>query len=444
MQERRASVRALSNAECLQGSPEIEPSPAHSPGSLATAYRETRDATSRLRAPASEEDCVLQSMPDASPLKWHLAHTTWFFETFVLEDHQVDFQPFDPHYRVLFNSYYNSVGEQYARPRRGMLSRPVLAEVERYRAHVDEGVLALLADSDVFPQIADVVEMGIHHESQHQELILTDFKHLLSFNPMRPAYRDLDPSPVCDVKPVQWHGHNEGIHEIGYVGDGFHFDNEGPRHRHFLAAFELASRPVTNGEYLEFMRDGGYRRPELWLSEGWAKRDAEGWKAPLYWYEDDGRRSCLTLGGERAVRKDEPVCHISYFEADAYARWAGARLPTEAEWEVAGRDAPIEGNFVEEDWLHPAPSTRGTDAHPSQLYGDVWEWTQSPYTAYPGYSPPEGAIGEYNGKFMCNQYVLRGGSCATPASHMRSSYRNFFPASARWQFSGLRLARDAS
>jgi len=414
--------------------------------SLSAAFSQARAATVALREPLSEEDCVVQSMPDASPLKWHLAHTSWFFETFVLESYLPGHRPFDSQYRVLFNSYYNSVGKQHPRPDRGMLTRPPLSEIERYRAWVDAKVLALLGDDAAFARIAGVVELGIHHEQQHQELILTDIKHALSQNPLRPAYRELPTDPPHDVKPIQWHGHAEGLRKIGHEGAGFHFDNETPRHRVFLESFEIASRPVTNSEYLEFIGDDGYGRPELWLSEGWALREAEAWQAPLYWswHEEAERWSIFTLAGERALRGDEPVCHLSYYEADAYARWAGARLPTEGEWEVAAEEVPLEGNFLEADRLHPVAARRTTDAHPSQLYGEVWEWTQSPYTPYPGYSPPEGAIGEYNGKFMCNQFVLRGGSCATPASHIRRSYRNFFPAHARWQFSGLRLARDAA
>jgi ergothioneine biosynthesis protein EgtB len=405
------------------------------PSDLAKRYAEVRAATSMLAAPLSESDCTVQSMPDASPVKWHLAHTTWFFETFVLERTADDFVPFDPRFRVLFNSYYNSVGEQYPRHRRGLITRPGLADVERYRTHVDDAVLRLLGSSEVSEEVRALVELGLQHEQQHQELVLTDLKHALSSNPALPVYRPSGGEGSAEAAPLAWRAFAEGLVEIGFEAPGFAFDNERPRHRVFLEAFEIGSRPVTNAEWRAFMEDGGYRRPELWLSDGWAAIQEQGWDAPLYWRERDGAWWTFTLSGARPVRDDEPVCHVSYYEADAYASWAGARLPREHEWEVAARGAAVEGNFVDSGRLHPAVA--------DGWYGDVWEWTASPYVAYPRYRPPQGALGEYNGKFMADQWVLRGGSCATPRSHVRPTYRNFFPAGARWQFSGLRLARDA-
>jgi ergothioneine biosynthesis protein EgtB len=411
--------------------------------SLANRYRAVRSATMNLCDPLSAEDCAIQSMEDASPAKWHLAHTTWFFETMVLEAHQANYHPFHPEYRVLFNSYYNSVGAQYPRPKRGLLSRPPLDEVQRYRRSVDRAIEALIADTDEGSRGAKLVELGMHHEQQHQELLITDVKHMLSNNPLRPAYLEGPARSVRDPLALEWQPHTGGVREIGHDGTGFAFDNEGPRHRVFLEDFELASRPVTNGEYLDFIRDAGYQRPEFWLSEGWAALSARQWKAPLYWEERDGTWSTQTLAGFETVRPEEPVTHVSYYEADAFAGWSGARLPSEAEWEVAADGAPVSGNFVESRLLHPAPSDTPPPAGgPCQLFGDVWEWTRSPYVAYPGFHPPKGALGEYNGKFMSSQMVLRGGSCATPASHIRASYRNFFHPDARWQFSGIRLARD--
>ena len=395
-------------------------------------YEPVRMATLALVAPLSEEDCAIQSMPDASPVKWHLAHTTWFFETFVLEPYAAGYRPFDPAYRYLFNSYYNALGERHPRPERGMLSRPSLAEVLAYRRHVDE---AMLARNDL---PAELVQLGLHHEQQHQELILTDLKHLLSRNPLHPTYRGGALDPASAAPPLTWIDLPSGIREIGHAGSDFCFDNELPRHRVFVDGFRLASRLVTNAEYLAFMRDGGYERPQLWLSDGWDTRSAQGWSAPLYWEREDGRWRVFTLRGMRDVDPNEPVCHVSYYEADAYARWARVRLPTEAEWEVAAVGATARGTFVESGRLHPAPAHAGAGLQ--QMFGDLWQWTGSAYLAYPGYRPAAGAVGEYNGKFMVNQFVLRGGSCATPQSHIRASYRNFFPPAARWQFSGIRLA----
>ncbi len=409
--------------------------------SLADHYRAVRRATEALCEPLAIEDYVIQSMPDASPVKWHLAHTTWFFETFVLAPHRAGYRAFHPEFAVLFNSYYNAVGPRWPRPQRGLLSRPTVAEVFRYRAYVDEQMAALLEPStaDVLSRVADTLVLGLHHEQQHQELLLTDLKHALSANPLQPVYRD---APVLDGQPpaLHWHSFPARVVRIGHNGDGFAFDNESPRHRVFLEAFQLANRLVSNGEYQAFMQDSGYERPELWLSDGWAARQTHGWTAPLYWGGDGDAGVAMTLTGRRPIHPDEPVCHVSYYEADAFARWAGARLPTEAEWETAA--GPIAGHFAHSGHYHPSAAAAADDCGPIfQLYGDVWQWTASPYVAYPGYVPTAGALGEYNGKFMCNQLVLRGASCVTPRSHARRSYRNFFPPEARWQFSGIRLAR---
>jgi ergothioneine biosynthesis protein EgtB len=406
----------------------------------ATGYLAVREVSRKLAAPLSAEDCAIQSMPDASPVKWHLAHTTWFFETFILAPHAPGYRLFDPAYRVLFNSYYNGIGEKHPRPERGMLSRPGLAEVLAYRDHVDEAMLALSADELVAP----LIELGINHEQQHQELILTDLKHLLSRNPQKPAYQKQWPLTPIRARDPKWIAFEGGLHEIGHAGADFCFDNEAPRHRVWLEPFQLASHPVTHGDFMGFIEDGGYRRPELWLSAGWEAVTTRGWRAPEYWTLRDGQWHVFTLHGEAPVDPNTPVCHVSFFEADAFARWSNARLPSEAEWEVAARSAPRSGNFLESDALHPlALREAPPDGTLAQAFGDVWEWTRSDYGPYPGFEPAAGAIGEYNGKFMSGQYVLRGGSCATPASHIRETYRNFFPPEARWQFSGLRLARDA-
>lgn len=421
--------------------------PAEAPPGQAGKYLAIRQVTRALAAPLSAEDCAIQSMPDASPVKWHLAHTTWFFETFVLEPHCLAYRAFDPAYRVLFNSYYNAIGDKPPRPERGLLSRPGLEEVLAYRQHVDEAMLALLDRAPLTPlpaAVTDLVELGLNHEQQHQELILTDVKHLLSRHPQKPAYQKQWPLTQVLAREARWIPFAEGLHEIGHAGHGFCFDNEMPRHRVWLDAFQIASHPVTHGDFIAFIDDGGYRRPELWLSAGWDAVTDRGWQAPAYWTQRDGQWHAFTLHGEVPVDPNAPVCHVSFFEADAFARWAHARLPTEAEWEIAARDAPRSGNFLESGALHPlAPRVAGTDGMLAQAFGDVWEWTRSDYGPYPGFQPAMGAVGEYNGKFMCAQYVLRGGSCATPASHIRATYRNFFPPDARCQFSGLRLARDA-
>jgi ergothioneine biosynthesis protein EgtB len=419
-------------------------------------YRQIRARTVSLAAPLTPEDAVVQSMPDVSPTKWHLAHTTWFFETFLLRPHAPDYLELHPHYGYLFNSYYEAVGPRHERQARGLLTRPTLEEVRRYREHVDRHVVELLESLQPeradLPILAPVLELGLQHEQQHQELILTDIKHVFAGNPMRPAYTAPEVRPLRKLGRMGWIAHPGGLLSIGQDGDGFAFDNESPRHQVWLDPFELASRPVTNGEYLAFMDDGGYARPELWLADGWAAAQAQGWTAPLYWERQDGpgRRGAertsghwwqMTLSGMRELAYDEPVCHLSFYEADAYARWAGCRLPREEEWEVAAAPLPVEGNLLESGRLHPTPARGRTGSGLHQMFGDVWEWTASPYVGYPGFRPAAGALGEYNGKFMCNQMVLRGGSCATPAAHVRASYRNFFPPSARWQFTGLRLAR---
>ena len=435
-------------------------------GTLADRYRAVRAWTHVLCEPLVTEDYVVRSMNDVSPTKWHIAHTSWFFETFVLSPHLPGYRPINPRYAYLFNSYYVQAGERHCRAQRGLVTRPTVAEVYDYRAHVDEHMLRLLAhlaeagvDDPAFGSLAALVELGLNHEQQHQELILTDIKHVLWTNPLRPAYLPRNAAahsggsaPVA----LDWAAIPEGVHEVGHAGAGFAFDNESPRHRQFLEAARVASRLVTNAEYLEFMADGGYHRPELWLSAAWDVVRAEQWEAPLYWEREGDGWATFTLGGTLPVAPAEPVCHVSFFEADAYARWAalarwsGARLPTEAEWEVAAASAgpasDAAGTFADSQRFHPAAigGAAGAGAGgPAQLYGDVWQWTASQYTPYPGFRPAAGAIGEYNGKFMCDQWVLRGASCATPRTHARLTYRNFFPAATRWQFSGIRLAAGA-
>jgi ergothioneine biosynthesis protein EgtB len=412
------------------------------PSALAARFAVIRHATEALAAPLSPEDCALQSMPDASPVKWHLAHVSWFFETFLLGPHLPGYAPFDPAFRVLFNSYYHGVGARHPRPERGLLSRPDLVTVLAYRKHVDAGMHQLLA-APMSAATRDLVELGLQHEQQHQELILTDVKHLLARNPLRPVYHPRWPLARVRPQPHAWHAYAGGLVTAGHAGIGFAFDNEGPAHQVFVAPFELASRPVTHGEFAAFIADGGYRRPELWLSAGWDAVTARGWEAPLYWERNESQWRTFTLHGMVDIDAHTPVCHLSFFEADAYARWAGARLPTEFEWELAAGAVSVEGNFAETGALHPLPlaGAAGT-AGPAQMFGDVWEWTRSDYAPYPGFRAAPGAVGEYNGKFMSGQFVLRGGSCATPTSHIRATYRNFFPPEARWQFSGVRLARD--
>jgi ergothioneine biosynthesis protein EgtB len=405
-------------------------------------YREVRKVTEVLCSPLSAEDCVVQSMPDASPAKWHLAHTSWFFETFVLMPAVPGYKLFNERFAFLFNSYYNAVGERVARPKRGLLSRPALEDVYVYRRHVDKHMAVLLREQHANARrLEDIILLGLNHEQQHQELILTDIKHLFGTSPVRPAYReDTMAANTNRHIPLTWKDYGAGLQWIGHDGNGFAYDNESPRHRAFVAEFQLGWRLVNNGEFLAFMDDGGYERPELWLSDGWNARCTCGWQSPMYWEKQAGGWQIFTLTGLRPLDRAEPVCHVSFYEADAYARWAAARLPTEAEWEVAAGSL-ITGNLLDSDRLHPLPPG---SAEETQMFGDVWEWTASPYTPYPGYRPSAGALGEYNGKFMCNQMVLRGGSCATPRAHIRPTYRNFFPPEARWQFSGIRLARDGA
>lgn len=408
---------------------------------LAERFRQVRALTEKLCEPLQVEDYVVSSMPDVSPTKWHLAHTSWFFETFLLGPHEPGYASPDPRYAFLFNSYYVQAGERHCRAQRGLVTRPTVAEVFEYRAHVSEAVLRLcdrIAGDSAHPAWP-IIELGIHHEQQHQELLLTDIKNVFWMNPMRPAYRT-GPRRDSHASVVGWLGVDGGLHTIGHSGEGFAYDNESPAHRVFVEPFQIAKRLVTNGDYLAFIADGGYTRPELWLSNGWATVQGAGWEAPFYWERAANGWREFTLAGDGPLEFEAPVCHVSYFEADAYARWAGARLPTEPEWEVAAGAIPVDGKFVEGERFHPAPA-EGEGV--TQLYGDAWQWTQSAYTAYPGYVPSAGAIGEYNGKWMCDQWVLRGASCATPRSHARVTYRNFFPSDARWQFSGIRLAAGA-
>ena len=405
---------------------------------LLAHYVAVRRLTERLCEPLATEDYVVQAMPDASPAKWHLAHVSWFFETFVLRPSLPGYRPLDERYAVLFNSYYNGAGPQFSRPARGHLSRPTVDEVYAYRAHVDKAVLTVLEGEPV-DAVSAAVELGLHHEQQHQELLVTDVKYNLSVNPLRPAYAGAPGGRTRPASPslarVAFPG---GVTEIGSDGSAFCFDNERPRHRSLLAPYALGSRLVSNGEYREFIADAGYERPELWLSDGWRTVQERGWRAPLYWERaDDGGCSAYTLSGPVPLAADAPVAHVSYYEADAYARWRGARLPTEAEWEHAAAAETAAGTLLDDTPREPQPAPA---PGLTQMTGDVWEWTASAYLPYPGFRPLDGALGEYNAKFMVNQMVLRGGSCATPRSHIRRSYRNFFPPDARWQFSGIRLA----
>ncbi len=413
---------------------------------LLSRFLSVRAKTAELVAPLSNEDASLQSMPDASPAKWHLAHTSWFFETFILEKFQLHFQPFHSSFKVLFNSYYNGVGDKHPRAERGLISRPDLSTVLAYRDSVTERMAELissLGNKEPETELTNLIWLGCNHEQQHQELILTDIKHLFSKNPLKPAYQKRWPLTPIEGRKPRWHRYEADLVEIGHKGSHFAFDNETPRHRVFLEAFELASHPVTHGDFAAFIADGGYRRPELWLSMGWDWVNAQDIAAPMYWELQDGKWLTFTLHGMVDIDVNTPICHVNFFEADAYARWRGARLPTEAEWEHAASKVATTGNFQESRALHPlAMREETTPEHPQQLFGDVWEWTSSAYLGYPGYVAEAGAVGEYNGKFMCNQFVLRGGSCVTPQQHIRATYRNFFPPDARWQFSGLRLAKN--
>jgi ergothioneine biosynthesis protein EgtB len=407
---------------------------------LAERYLEVRALTERLAEPLSPEDQTVQSMPDVSPTKWHRAHTSWFFETFLLEAHLPGYRAFHPDFGFLFNSYYESVGPRYARERRGCVSRPGCAEIAAYRAHVDRHMDLLLRGlSDGAP--AALVELGLHHEQQHQELLLMDIKHVLSMTPLDAPYATPAgperPAPATPARPAGWVSHPGGTVEVGHAGNGFAFDNETPLHEELLAPFSIADRLVTCAAWMEFVEAGGYHEPRLWLSDGWAAARSQGWEAPLYWERDgDGAWTVFTLSGRRPVDPREPVCHVSYYEADAFAAWAGARLPTEAEWEAAARGHPVSGQLDLRRGVHPFRQDGAS------FYGEAWAWTSSAYLPYPGFRPAPGAVGEYNGKFMVNQHVLRGGSCATPPGHVRPTYRNFFPPAARWPFTGVRLARD--
>ncbi|MFC3230875.1 ergothioneine biosynthesis protein EgtB [Marinibaculum pumilum] len=422
---------------------------------LAERFDAVRRRSLQLVAPLSAEDMVVQSMTDASPAKWHLAHTTWFFETFLLQPSLAGYDPFDPSFGYLFNSYYETVGARHPRPARGMLTRPSVDRVFAYRDHVDAAMRDLIdARTAGHAELRALVELGLHHEEQHQELLLTDLLHAFSCNPTDPAYLDTA-LPVAEGGPQGdggWADFEGGIVRVGHDGNGFAFDCEGPLHEVLLRPFQLARRPVSNAQWRAFMEDGGYRRPEFWLSDGWARAQEEGWQAPLYWRDEgQGEWSALTLRGRGPVDPSAPVAHVSYYEADAFARWAGARLPTEAEWEHAAQHATrsasrgraAEGNTLGSGALQPRAVGSAAEGPLQQMFGDVWEWTQTAYAAYPGFRPATGAVGEYNGKFMCNQMTLRGGSCVTPDDHVRPSYRNFFYPHQRWQVMGLRLAGDA-
>ena len=408
---------------------------------LRDAYLRIRAESEGLATRLSAEDQTVQSMDDASPTKWHLAHTTWFFETLILRPLLRNYREFDEHFAFLFNSYYEALGPRHPRPARGLVTRPSSEEVRAYRRHVDDSVLALLDDASIaVDKIADLFLLGLNHEQQHQELILTDIKHAFSLNPLKPLYAAPGLAAVETSTPLEWVGMPGGIVEVGHDGRGFAFDNEKPRHEVVVRPFRLASRLVTCEEFAAFIADGGYRRPELWLSDGWALANRENWAAPLYWQDDEGAH-LFTLHGVSVRKPHEPVAHVSFYEAAAYAAWAGKRLPTEFEWEHAASTVPLAGNFLEDHYFHPRSASGSAGL--VQMFGDAWEWTRSAYDPYPGFRPFDGALSEYNGKFMIGQMVLRGGSCATPRDHIRSTYRNFFPPAARWQFTGIRLAEDA-
>lgn len=410
---------------------------------LATYYKNVRAFTEKLCSPLENEDYVIQSMPDVSPAKWHLGHTSWFFETFILQKAIPDYKPFHPLYTYLFNSYYIQVGERWHRSNRGLLSRPTVKEIFEYRNYVTSNTIELLetCDEKRYKEIAPIIEIGQNHEQQHQELILTDIKHVLSISPLNPVYSERKVNSSQLTPELDWIEFAGGVVDIGSNGREFNFDNERPKHKEYLYPFRLANRLVTNKEFIDYIEDGGYKNSTLWLSDGWATVESEVWKAPLYWEIKEGSWWNFTLNGFREVNPDEPVCHISHFEADAFAHWRGCRLPSEAEWEFAAGNLPYAGNLAENENYHTIPVGKNKSGL-NQMYGDVWEWTQSSYTPYPGYKPLPGALGEYNGKFMSNQIVLRGGSCATSQTHIRNTYRNFFPPHSRWQFSGLRLAQD--
>ncbi len=410
---------------------------------LRTRFHAVRSHSEDLARGLLPEDQTVQSMQDCSPTKWHLAHVSWFFETFVLQPHLRGYRVAHPDFGFLFNSYYEAAGARHNRFERGLITRPTVMEVSAYRHHITEAMdrLMAVADEGLWRQIGPLVEIGIHHEQQHQELILMDILNLFAANPLKPVYRPWKPHVVPSTAHLAWFDYDGGIYGIGHEGDEFSYDNESPRHEVLLRPFRLASRAVTNAEWIAFIMDGGYGRAELWLADGWARVKAGEFRAPLYWTGDGEDWHAMTLSGQHPVDPDAPVVHVSYYEADAFARWAGKRLPTEAEWEIAARGLPHDGNFASSGFLRPVAAP--DRPHPAQMFGDVWEWTMSPYTAYPGYRPAPGAIGEYNGKFMSNQMVLRGGCCATPDGHIRATYRNFFYPHQRWPFAGLRLAEDA-
>lgn len=404
-------------------------------------FESVRGRSRQLVSGLSPEDMMLQSMEDASPAKWHLAHTTWFFEEFILKPKVPEYKSPDDRFAFLFNSYYVQAGPRHARSQRGLISTPGVDDVMEYRDHVDAAIHSLCTHEHVDSnEIADLIELGCHHEMQHQELLVTDLLHALSHNPLLPAFSAPEPMPVTQEAPLSWIDHQGGLVEIGHAGNGFAYDCESPRHKTYLQPFKIAGRPVTNRDWISFMEAGGYENPSIWLSDGWATSQREKWDAPLYWWQQDGEWWTFTLRGPQTVNLNAPVVHVSYYEADAFARFSGKRLPTEAEWEVVARDKPISGNFLDDRIYRPLPGQKKSG---EQFWGDVWEWTQSPFTPYPGFRPPAGAIGEYNGKFMSNQYVLRGGSCATPKAQMRPTYRTFFYPHQRWQMLGLRLASDA-
>jgi ergothioneine biosynthesis protein EgtB len=420
---------------------------------LRDRFHQIRKFTNALCIGLEPEDCVVQSMPDVSPTKWHLAHTTWFFETFILKKFVPGYRAEIPEYAYLFNSYYNAAGDMHRRDLRGLISRPTVSQAQRYRASVDSHIDDLLSNPDesLLDEMESILVLGFHHEQQHQELLITDIKHVFAQNPLYPVFRQRNRDVTAKkITPIRFIDFEETVTAIGHDGDGFAYDNEGPRHQALVPVFSLATRPVTNGEFIAFIEDSGYTRPEFWLSLGWMTANEQRWNAPLYWTKRDGAWWNFTLSGLRPVDQSEPVTHVSYFEADAYANWAGARLPTEFEWERAALSCPIEGNLVETELFHPVAVVSAVSADKPgkgqrlhQIFGDVWEWTRSAYSPYPGYRAAPGALGEYNGKFMCNQYVLRGGSCATSRIHIRRTYRNFFQPEKRWQFTGIRLARDA-
>ena len=409
---------------------------------LLSQYLVVREQSERLCEPLAIEDYVIQTAAFASPPKWHLAHVSWFFETLLLKPYLHDYREYHPQFATLFNSYYDTIGRQHPRPERGSLSRPTVHEVYQYRAYIDKHMARLLDDTS-HPDYHDIetrTRLGLNHEQQHQELLLTDIKFNFGYNPLKPAYTNLPEPPPGHAPPLQWLEYEGGLREIGARGDAFYFDNESPRHKTYVESYRLTSRPVTNAEFVEFIADGGYGKADLWLSDAWKMIQQENWGAPLYWQRQDDQWFHMTLAGMRPLDMAAPVCHVSHYEAAAYARWADKRLPSEAEWELAAATVAIAGNFVDQGYLQPLAATQSGSLQ--QMFGDVWEWTRSPYTPYPGYRQAAGPLGEYNGKFMSSQIVLRGGSCATSQDHIRSTYRNFFYPHERWQFSGFRLAED--